>query len=379
MTQHGAFEQGPIRPPSEAYSLLIRVNRNCPWNRCTFCSIYKKKKFSLRPVADVIHDIDTVRRFVDALQDPGAAAGSLLRSQAPGDEQAFAAARHWLAGGMESVFLQDADGLVVRPENLIRILRHIKTSFPGVKRITCYARSDSVARIDDRTLGDIAAAGLNRIHVGMETASDTLLGLVRKGLTKETHVSAGIKVKSAGIELSEYVLSGLGGRELSREHALETADALNRINPDFIRFRSLHIRDTLNLFAGGEGHGYEWASDLVLAREILTLIEHLDGITSRIASDHSYNLLQEIDGILPRDKERLLGVLRTFIDMEPGKRVLFQVGKRSGHFVRLADMEIPGRMEEVAEICRQSGITPDNVDECLHDIVQERMRRGMPY
>ena len=379
MTHNGTFEQGPIRPPSEASSLLIRVNRNCPWNRCTFCSIYKKRKFSLRPVEDVLRDIDTVHRFITALQDPDTARTSRGRELSPGDEPAFHAARSWLAGGMESVFLQDADGLVIRPGNLIRILRHVKDRFPGVQRITCYARSDSVARIDERTLREIAAAGLNRIHIGMETASDTLLGLVRKGVTKEIHVRAGIAVKNAGIELSEYVLTGLGGRELSREHAVETADALNRINPDFIRFRTLHLRDTVDLFAGGNGYRYEWAPDLVLAREIRTLIEHLRGITSRIASDHSYNLFQEIDGTLPRDRERLLGVLQTFIDMEPEKRVLFQVGKRSGHFFRLADMGLPGRAAQVEAICRQSGITPDNADERLHEIVQERMRRGMPF
>ena len=379
MKQYGEFEQGPIRPPSEASSLLIRVNRNCPWNRCTFCSIYKKQKFSLRPVQEVIRDIDTIRRIVDGLLDTGTTPGALLNNRSPGEEQAFHAARNWLAGGMESIFLQDADGLVIRPENLVKILRHIKASFPGVKRITSYARSDSVARIGDETLKEIASAGLNRIHIGMETASDTILGMVRKGVTKEIHVTAGLKVKNAGIELSEYVLTGLGGREFSEQHALETADALNRINPDFIRFRTLHLPDKVNLYAAGEGFRYQWAPDLVLAKEIFTLIEHLDGITSCIKSDHSYNLFQEIDGILPRDKDTLLEVLRTFISMGPGQRVLFQVGKRSGHFLRLRDMGIPGRREEVEEICRESGITPDNADERIHEIVQERMRRGMPF
>jgi hypothetical protein len=379
MKENCAFEQGPIRPPSEASSLLIRVNRNCPWNRCTFCSIYKKAKFSLRPVEDVMREIDTIRHFVDQLQGGGKNSNSLLRSLPQGEEQAFFSARNWLSSGMESIFLQDADGLVIRPENLVRILRHIRSSFPMVKRITSYARSDSVARIGDDTLKEIAAAGLNRIHIGMETASDVILGMVRKGVTKEIHVAAGLKVKAAGIELSEYVLSGLGGREFSQEHAVETADALSRINPDFIRFRSLHLPDKVNLFADGAAPKYQWAPDLVLAEEVLTLIEHLDGITSCIKSDHSYNLFQEIDGILPRDKERLSGVLRTFIDMKREQQVLFQVGKRSGYFLRLSDMSIPGRLEQVEEICRQSHITPENADERIHEIVQERMRSGMPF
>jgi len=378
MNRHGTFEQGPIRPPSEASSLLLRVNRNCPWNRCTFCSIYKKEKFSLRPVEDVILEIDTVHRIISAL-DAGDPHGGQQKILTPGDDHAFFAARSWHASGMKSIFLQDADSLTIPPENLIKILQHVKSRFPQVERITSYARSFSVARLDDATLKEIADAGLNRIHIGMETASDTVLALVQKGVTKETHIAAGLKVKKAGIELSEYFLIGLGGREYTKEHATESADALNQINPDFIRFRTLHLPDRVHLFAGVEGAKFQWAPDLVLAREVHTLISGLEGITSRIKSDHSYNLFQEIDGTLPGDKKRLLDGLQSFIDMEPEKRILFEVGKRSGHFLRLRDMEIPGRQEEVAEMCRKSGITPDNADQRIHEIVQERMRRGLPY
>lgn len=376
MKQHGAFEQGPIRPPSEASSLLLRVNRNCPWNRCTFCSIYKKEKFSLRPVEDVIHDIDTVHRFT-RLPDSGNVSASQLKTMSPGDQQGYLAARNWRTNGMASIFLQDADSLTIRPENLIKILRHLKAKFPEVKRITSYARSESVARMSDQTLKEIADAGLSRIHIGMETASDTLLKMVRKGVTKETHVTAGLMVKNAGIELSEYFLIGLGGTEFSEEHALESADALNRINPDYIRFRTLHLPDTVNLFADSEGPRYQWAPDLVLAQEIFTLIDNLNGITSCIKSDHSFNLFQEIDGVLPDDKQRLLEVLRRFIEMKPERQALFEVGKRSGHFLHLDDMKMPERLQLVQEICRKSSITAANVDEQLHEIVQDRLRRGM--
>jgi len=379
MKRYVEFEQGPIRPPSEASSLLLRVNRNCPWNRCRFCSIYKKRKFSIRPVQDVIHDIDTIHRFVEALRNAGNFPSHLLNDLLPGEQQSFYAARNWLAGGMESIFLQDADGLVMRPENLIKILKHIRFRFPEVQRITSYARSDSVARIDDDTLKEIAAAGLNRIHIGMETACDRILKLVQKGVTKEMQIAAGLKVKGAGIELSEYVLTGIGGRDFSQDHAFHSADALNQINPDFIRFRTLHLPDKVSLFNTGDGVRYRWAPDLVLAKELLTLIEGLHGITSSIKSDHSYNLFQEIDGVLPQDKEKLLAVLRSYLDMAPEQQVLFQVGKRSGHFLFLRDMEIPGRVEQVKEVCRSSGIRVDNADEAIHEIIQERMRRGMPF
>jgi hypothetical protein len=379
MQSYEGFEQGPIRPPSEAASLLLRVTRNCPWNRCTFCSVYKKQKFSLRPVADVIADIDSIHDFVTQLQEEQHSQRVTAQNLSPSEWSAFTAARNWLAEGMKSIFLQDADSLVIRPENLISILRHIKMRFPRVQRITSYARSDSVARISDGNLAEMAAAGLNRIHIGMETASDTILKMVNKGVSKEIHITAGLKAKAAGIELSEYVLTGIGGREFSREHAIETADALNQINPDFIRFRTLHLMDSVNLFANAAGCLYQWTSDLVQAEEILLLLERLENITSAIKSDHSYNLLQEIDGTLPNDKQRLLGILRNFIGMTRHDRATFQVGKRSGHFVQLSDMEIPDRRMQIEEICRQSGITPENVDEQLHVMIQERMRRGMPY
>jgi hypothetical protein len=379
MQSYEGFEQGPIRPPSEAASLLLRVTRNCPWNRCTFCSVYKKQKFSLRPVADVIADIDSIHGFVTQLQENQHSQGVTAQNLSPSEWSAFVAARNWLAEGMQSIFLQDADSLVIRPENLISILRHIKMRFPQVKRITSYARSDSVARISDGNLAEIASSGLNRIHIGMETASDTILQMISKGASKDIHVTAGLKAKAAGIELSEYVLIGIGGREFSMEHAVETADALNQIDPDFIRFRTLHLMDSVNLFADAEDCRYQWTTDLVQAEEILLLLERLENITSTVKSDHSYNLLQEIDGTLPSDKQRLLGILRNFIGMTPGDRATFQVGKRSGHFARLSDMEIPDRRKQIEEICRQSGISQDNVDEQLHVMIQERMRRGMPY
>lgn len=378
MESHGVFEQGPIRPPSEASSLLLRVTRNCAWNRCNFCSIYKKQKFSLRPVADILRDIDQIYSLVQELQGDSKVPGRTSRNPAAGEEQSFFAARNWLAGGMESIFLQDADSLVIQPEKLIHVLQHLKRRFPSVARITSYARSDSVARISDQHLRELADAGLNRIHIGMETASDKILRMVNKGVTKELHIKAGLKAKNAGIELSEYVLTGIGGREFSREHAIETADALNQINPDFIRFRTLHIQDRFTLFQGPESSQYQWSPDLVLAHEILLLIEQLENITSCVRSDHMYNLFQEVDGTLPHDKKRLMAVLRTFIGMDARQRALFQVGKRAGHFLGLGDMGIPGRIERVEEICRKAGITPENVDEQIHEMLQEQMRKGMP-
>ena len=128
--------------------------------------------------------------------------------------------------------------MIVKPDDLIKILNHARESFPQVERITTYARSHSLARISAEDMTRIAAAGLNRIHVGMESAADEVLNFIKKGVDKEAHILAGKKVKAAGIELSEYFMPGLGGAQFSKENALESADAINQINPDFIRIRT---------------------------------------------------------------------------------------------------------------------------------------------
>ena len=380
MELYQGFEQGPIRPPSEANSMLFRVTRNCSWNRCTFCSVYKDDKFSLRPVEDVIRDIDTVYRFVEELKEKESCSGlgikQLTKNYDPAERQAYVAASHWHADGCKSVFLQDGNSLIMKPEDLVKVLKHIKQRFPLVERITSYARSDTVARISDNDFKMIADAGLNRIHIGLETASDKILKMVNKGVSKETHIKGGVKVKQAGIELSEYVLTGIGGRQFSEEHAIETADALNQINPDFIRFRTLHILESLTLFKTDAGGCYQRPSDIVIAREIQLLISKLTNITSSVKSDHMLNLFQEVDGVLPQDKERLVSLLQTFVDMEPRQQMLFQVGKRLGHFLHLRDMQNSDPLSKVDAICRQHGVTPANVDEKIHEMIQERMKVG---
>lgn len=287
----------------------------------------------------------------------------------PTDIQAFNAALHWFAAGMSSVFLQDANSLIVKPAGLVHMLKHIKNRFPWIERITSYARSHTVARIKSGDLKEIADAGLNRIHIGMETGSDRILKMVKKGVTKEMHIKAGRNAKAAGIELSEYVLTGLGGKKFSREHAIETADALSRINPDFIRFRNLSFRDNSTLYEKCEPGSYERATDIVRAKETLLLIENLSGITSQVKSDHMNNLLEEVEGILPEDKSYMMDVLRAFIEMEPERRVLYQIGKRLRLFSRLSDMENPDSLEEVEKVCRDNGIAAENVDDAVYELM----------
>lgn len=376
---YNGFEQGPIRPPSEAYSLLIRVTRNCPWNRCTFCPVYKKTKFSLRPVEHVKKDIDLVHKYVNLVRETTGDSkyftqndiAAAAEKTEPGETYAFQAAVHWIMGGMRSIFIQDANSLVIKPAHMVEILRHLKKCFPQVERITSYARSHTTARIKGPDLKAIADAGLNRIHIGLESGSDEVLERIKKGVTKAIHIKAGLKVKAAGMELSEYVIPGLGGKTLWETHAVETADALNQINPDFIRLRTLAIPNHLELYKDYQEGRFEKCSDLMIVKEILLFIENLEGISSTVKSDHILNLLQDLQGKLPEDKAAMIAFLQSFLEMEPQQRCLFQVGRRIGVFTSLSDMNIPGKLAVAQAVCQQYGVTPENVDE----LIEEAMKR----
>lgn len=375
------FEQGPIRPPSEARSLLIRITRNCPWNRCTFCSIYKHDKFSIRPVADVKKDIDLIDNHLQRIRDISDATGAVYRRDigkiAEGINQdeieAFDAALNWFVCGMTSVFLQDANSLVIKPDYLVEILQHLKRKFPWVDRITSYARSHSLARISDENLTRIKEAGLNRIHVGLETGSDTLLTLIQKGCTKELHIKAGLKVKKAGMELSEYVMPGLGGVVLSQEHARETADALSKINPHFIRLRTLILPPETNLFNDQSEFSFQKATDLEIVKEIRLLIENLDGISSTLKSDHMSNLLQVVEGSFPADKSKILEVIDSFLHRPLQEQMQFQVGRRFGFMLHPENLENEHLKDKANTICHQLQITPSNVDEVIDNTIQRTM------
>jgi len=371
------FELGPIRPPSEAYSLLLRITRNCPWNKCKFCGLYRGEKFSVRPVDHLIEDIDTIRTFVDQIRDvmqiPDADYRHLSALQtglSMGDQLAFQSALSWMQGGMKSVFLQDANTLVIKPDDLITILRYLRQTFPQIERVTSYARSRSVARIADDDLDRMAQAGLNRIHIGMESAAAEVLEFVNKGVDKQTHILAGLKIKRAGIELSEYFMPGLGGKEHSRAHVLESADALNRIDPDYIRIRTLAIPESVDLFQDVQAGSFTPLGEIEKAEELLLFLDKLEGINSTVKSDHILNLFQEVEGRLPEDKEQMTAPIRAFIALDSERQLLYLSGRRCGIFSRLSqldDAELRGHAQR-AMVAHQ--VTHDNVEDWAAEMMQ---------
>jgi radical SAM superfamily enzyme YgiQ (UPF0313 family) len=345
-SEYHGFELGPIRPPSEAGSLLLRVTRNCPWNRCSFCGLYKGQKFSIRPVDHIRKDIDRVRYFVDeidqAINESTEFKGNITALQvglSGEDQMAFHSALTWKRHGMKSVFLQDANTLIIKPDDLVAILEHLHQTFPQVERVTSYARSHSIARISDGDMARLAVVGLNRIHVGMESACNEVLDIIHKGVDKQTHILAGQKVKKAGIELSEYFMPGLGGEKLSSENALESADALNQIDPDFIRIRTLAIPEMIELHNEVKAGRFKPLGDKKKAEELLLFLDHLQGIASTVKSDHILNLFQEVEGQLPQDRMKMTAPIRDFLNMQPREQMLYIVGRRTGIFSYLADLD----------------------------------------
>jgi len=373
------FELGPIRPPSEAHSLLLRITRNCPWNKCKFCGLYKGKRFSIRPVSHIKQDIDRVRNHIDKIhavvqknpvgKNPNISA---LLAETPRTEQmVFQVAHNWFRGGMKSIFLQDANSLIIKPDDLVEILNHVRDRFPQVERITSYARSHTIARISDEDMARFASAGLNRIHIGMESAADGVLDFVKKGVDKQTHIKAGQRVKQAGIELSEYFMPGLGGRENSRANALETADAVNRINPDFIRIRTLAVPDSSDLATDVREGRFTKLNDVETAQELLLFLENLEGITSTLKSDHILNLFQEVEGVLPQDKSTMIAPIKKFLAMPPEKQMLYRVGRRTGVFSNLNDLNHPDLVRQAEAAGLGYGVTPDTVDEFTDKMIKQ--------
>ncbi len=216
-----------------------------------------------------------------------------------------------------------------------------------------------------------SAAGLNRIHIGMESAADEVLEFIKKGVDKNTHIKAGQRVKRAGIQLSEYFMPGLGGAEHSRANAIETADAMNQINPDFIRMRTLAITDSSNLAKDVKAGLFTPLNDVDTAKELLMFLEHLDGITSAVKSDHILNLFQEVDGNLPRDKDAIISPIKEFLAMNLEQQMLYRVGRRTGIFAQLTDLKHPDLLARAEAARDRYKVTVDTLDQFTETIIKQ--------
>ena len=339
-----SFELGPIRPPSEATSLLIRVTRNCSWNRCRFCHIYKGQRFELRPVEEIKQEILAAKAIQDGLKSMAGKSGygdnleaftAAVLSNPPSESYANVAL--WLYHGGTSVFLQDANTLIMRTPDLVEVIKFLKKTLPSITQVTSYARSKTAAKKKPEELKALHKAGLSRLHIGLESGYDPLLKYMDKGVTAADHIKGGKNVVASGISLCEYVVLGLGGKKMWREHAVETARVLNQIDPEFIRVRTLTTKQGMPLYDDVQNGSFVRSSDEEIVEEEKLLIENLD-CGAYFVSDHITNLLQEIEGKLPDDKDKMLAAISRFQSLSPEERHNFRVGRRVGIYSQLDDM-----------------------------------------
>lgn len=375
------FEQGPIRPPSEAGSLLLRFTRNCPWNKCTFCPVYKGRQFSRRSLDEIKGDIDTVARIVEEFRAIATRLGNPAGFSREALELIYTGRgyndqyRHvalWLYTGKGSVFIQDANSLVLPAPMLAEAIRYLKAKIPGVGRITSYARSSTLAKKSVAELTEIRQAGLDRIHIGMESGSDRVLEFVKKGVTAKVQIEAGLKVIEAGMELSEYIMPGLGGKEFTEDHARESARALNAINPHFIRLRSLRIPPRAPLYLDKSSGRFIPLTDDETVREIRLFVSLLDGITSRLISDHIMNLLEDVTGKFPQDKEAMLATIDRYLGLPDEERLLYRLGRRGGALRSVDDLDDPFMRQRLQAAMRDlSSQTGGDVEKLITELADQ--------
>ena len=332
------FELGPIRPVDEADSLLIRTTRGCPWNKCEFCVNYKEMPFSKRPVEDIKKDI-------------------------------IAAAQYYGGHPFQSCFLQDGDSFTMKTEELLEILSSLKQHFPSLKKVSSYGRSQTMIRKSPQEIKAICEAGLNLLYCGMESGADAVLKNIKKGVTAADHIKAARMAREAGMELSEFIILGLGGTALWQEHARETARLLNEINPDFIRVLTIGVKKGSGLEKQMREGKYQLQSEKNLIEEQRLLIESLEGVTSYYANHHGVDLLMEARGRLPEDKPKLLVIMDRYLSMPESDRINYTLGKRLGYYRYMDDMQdkdrklfVQGKAQEIL------AAYPGQFDEICHHL-----------
>lgn len=340
-----SFAVGVYRPPSEggSASLLLRVTENCPWNKCTFCEMYKGHPFVYRSVADIKADIDTVKVMVDEIREVSRKAGQkgqmnrevlqALLSVNPylNENHCFSTVFSWLYYGGKTAFLQDANSMIMRPHEFIDVLQHLRGTLSTLTRVTSYTRSKTLAQRKLEELTAIREAGLDRIHVGLETGDDELLKIVRKGVTSNEQIEGGKKAMAAGFQLSEYWMPDLGGRERWRQHAENTARVLNEINPHYIRSRPFVPRQGTEIFEDYEQGRLHISSPHERLEELRVMIEKLK-VTSRVCFDHNMNSWTNRQGGLlfhmdyegykfPEEKPHVLELIREGLSVDETRHI----------------------------------------------------------
>ncbi len=261
------------RPPSEASSLIIQVTLGCSHNTCKFCTMYKEKRFHNRPLPDVLKD----------LREVASRYGKRVRR----------------------IFLADGDALIRKTDDLIEILDAIRELYPVCERVTSYASPGSLLIKKPEELQLLREHGLNMVYLGLESGSDKVLKLMDKGFTAAQIIEGGLKAKAAGMQLSVTAIAGLGGTELSAEHAVDTAKALSAMNPEYVGVLTLEVHEGTPLEEMVEQGEFKLLNSTEVLKETRELISQMDCPGCVFRMNHASNYLT-LRGTLNEDREVLL-------------------------------------------------------------------------
>lgn len=270
------YEGSLFRPPSEARSLILQATLGCSYNECTFCGMYRDKRFRVRPLADLEAEIRWAQQH--------------------------------LGEDVRKVFLADGDALVAKAGFLEALLLRLRAAFPNLRRVSCYASPQSLQVRSVEEMRALRELGLTLYYLGIESGHDLVLERLAKGVDSAEMVRVALKAQEAGVQLSTMILLGAGGPGLSEEHALASARVLNAIQPRFLSTLIMTPVEGTPL-ADQEHRGeYRRLTDEQATRELRELIAGLELMGSIFRSNHASNALP-LEGTLPRDKPRLLAAL----------------------------------------------------------------------
>jgi radical SAM superfamily enzyme YgiQ (UPF0313 family) len=276
------YEGMVIRPPSEADSLILQITLGCSHDKCTFCGTYRDKTFRKRPIEEVFEDIDSVGPY---------------------------------AGEVTRVFLADGDAMVLSQNHLIKILDRLNAAFPKLQRVGIYANARDLLKKTPEELEELHKRKLGIAYIGLESGSDEILRRVKKGATAQEQIDAVRRAQDAGIKMSVIALLGLGGRELSEEHAKKTAWALNGMQPRFASFLTLMLVPGTELAAQHKRGEFELLTPLEFLKELRMIVQDLELEKTIFRTNHASNFLA-LGGTFPKDKERILAELDRGIEGE---------------------------------------------------------------
>jgi len=274
------YEGIVYRPPSEAYSLIIQVTIGCSHNKCSFCSMYKEKKFRVRNDDEIFKDLKEARKYYSVVK---------------------------------RIFLADGDALILSTNSLKNILTKIKELYPECERVGVYGAPKDILNKSVQELRELKELGLGIIYLGVESGSDNILKSIKKGVTSQEMIEAGKKVKESGIKLSATLISGIGSKDGMLEHARESARVINNIDPDYVGLLTLMVEEGTEIYENVNTGEFSLLSPEEIMIETREFIKELNVSNCVFRSNHASNYMS-LGGVLPEDKDTLLMQLKKAIN-----------------------------------------------------------------